>query len=184
MHVRSAVPVRIWSSASLIPDSGTRWVIRLSRSMRPAPQGDRPLVRPQDVPAAVHGRQDPLLVEEQLEHVELQEVVHGARADDDEGAAAAGVLVRGAGGGGAADDLEDVVEALAAGHRLLRAREFVGRDRLRRAEPQRGLPARGDRVDGDDLGGALEARALDRRTRRRPRSRSRRPRNRRPRPRC
>jgi hypothetical protein len=52
-------------------------------------------------------------------------VVEGARADDDEGAAAAGVLVGGAGGGGAADDLEDVVEALAAGDLLLGVGQLV-----------------------------------------------------------
>ena len=115
MQVRSAAPVRIWSSASLISASGTRWVIRpVEVDAAGAPQGDGPLVGAQDVAAAVHGRQDPLLVEEQLEHVELEEVVHGARADDDERAAAPGGLVRGAGGGGLADDLEDVVEALAA----------------------------------------------------------------------
>lgn len=89
------------------------------------PQGDGALVGAQDVAAAVHGGQYPLLVEEQLEHVELQEVVHGARADHDEGAAAPGVLVRGAGGGGPADDLEDVVEALTAGHLLLGAGQLL-----------------------------------------------------------
>lgn len=36
MQVRRAVPVRIWSRASLISASCTRWVIRLSRSIRPA----------------------------------------------------------------------------------------------------------------------------------------------------
>ncbi|SCG09406.1 hypothetical protein GA0115255_125322 [Streptomyces sp. Ncost-T6T-2b] len=38
MQVRSASPVRIWSRASLIPSSRTRWVIIDSRSMRPARQ--------------------------------------------------------------------------------------------------------------------------------------------------
>lgn len=105
------------------------------------PQGDGPLVGRQDVAAAVHGRQDLLLVEEQLEHVELEEVVEGARADDAQGAAAPRRLVGGAGRGGLADDLEDVVEALARGDALLGVAEGVGGDGLGGAEPERGLAA-------------------------------------------